>query len=343
MKNNIKLIIGVIIGFVLSSSVVYAVALYQAREVAYDNTNSGSSSTDVQSAIDELYEMAEEQKSGRKYLFKDGKFAFSPTTLNISNKDTYQEDGYLEKSGAESGTILELPYVSSDEMIYIEFEGINNAIWGNDANRYGIGVRTSTSGDYWNSNGTIKTSSDPQYGNISFQKPWVFAVPGGQTIQVYSGIPNNLTQFKINSIWVEKANHDVYDVVMPSGNAVASDVKEGVTFWNTATEKEEVGTYKVQQRYIKKLGSVTTTTKNNAVLTFNVKNVDSNYSKYTTSDFVDTVSTYYLKYGDCIFRVNSSTWNYDNSTGILTISLSSSHNYIETVSYTVPIYVLAYN
>ena len=73
-----------------------------------------------------------------------------------------------------------------------------------------------------------------------------------------------------------------------------------------------------------------------------MKNVDSNYAKYTTSDFVNTVATYYLKYGDCIFRVNSSNWSYNSSTGILTITLNSSHNYIETVSYSISIYVLAY-
>ena len=194
-------ILGFVVGMIVSGTCVYAAASYQAKEVIYNNLNSGTNSTDVQSAIEELYHMAEEY---RKYLFKDGKFTIEPTTLNISNKSTYQTDGYLEKSGSESGTILEIPYVGSDEMVYIEFQGINNAIWGDDANRYGIGVRTSTSGDYWNANGTIKTSSDPQYGNISFQKPWVFAVPGGQTIQVYSAVPNNLTQFKINRIWVEK-------------------------------------------------------------------------------------------------------------------------------------------
>ena len=194
-------ILGFVVGMIVSETCVYAAASYQAKEVIYNNLNSGTNSTDVQSAIEELYHMAEEY---RKYLFKDGKFTIEPTTLNISNKSTYQTDGYLEKSGSESGTILEIPYVGSDEMIYIEFQGINNAIWGDDANRYGIGVRTSTSGDYWNANGTIKTSSDPQYGNISFQKPWVFAVPGGQTIQVYSAVPNNLTQFKINRIWSEK-------------------------------------------------------------------------------------------------------------------------------------------
>ena len=59
MKNNIKLIVGIIIGFVLSSGVVYALTLYQASEVAYDNSNSRTDKTEVQSAIDELYSMSQ--------------------------------------------------------------------------------------------------------------------------------------------------------------------------------------------------------------------------------------------------------------------------------------------
>ena len=60
MKQKIKLIsIGMILGLILSSGIAYAVTLYQASEVAYDNSSSGTDKTEVQSAIDELYQMAE--------------------------------------------------------------------------------------------------------------------------------------------------------------------------------------------------------------------------------------------------------------------------------------------
>ena len=63
MKSNIEKIktavIFFILGVVLSSGIVYAVTLYQASEVAYDNSSSGTDKTEVQSAIDELYQMAE--------------------------------------------------------------------------------------------------------------------------------------------------------------------------------------------------------------------------------------------------------------------------------------------
>ena len=111
MKNKLIFILGLIIGMMLSSICVYAATLYEATEVAYDNSSSGTSNTDVQSALDELY---------------------------------------------------------------------------------------------------------------------------------------------------GKANRPI-----PTGNATASDVKKGVTFWNVNSQKQETGTYEVQQRYIKYLGSVNTTTKNN--------------------------------------------------------------------------------
>ena len=59
MKQKIQIILAYILGIVVSSGVVYAVTLYQAKEVAYDNSNSGTDKTEVQSALDELYEMAE--------------------------------------------------------------------------------------------------------------------------------------------------------------------------------------------------------------------------------------------------------------------------------------------
>ena len=63
MKSKINFILGFLVCLVLTSGVVYAVTLYQAKEVAYDNSNSGSSSTNVQSALDELYELTSDSCS----------------------------------------------------------------------------------------------------------------------------------------------------------------------------------------------------------------------------------------------------------------------------------------
>lgn len=58
MKEKIKIFIAFIIGFLFSTGIVYAATLYSATEVSYDNKNSGTSKTDVQGAVDELYEKA---------------------------------------------------------------------------------------------------------------------------------------------------------------------------------------------------------------------------------------------------------------------------------------------
>lgn len=59
IKSNIKLIIGILIGMVLSITTVYAATiLFASNQVSYDNTTSGLSSTNVQDALDELYTKA---------------------------------------------------------------------------------------------------------------------------------------------------------------------------------------------------------------------------------------------------------------------------------------------
>ena len=58
LKSNIKLFIGLIIGFVISGSIVSAAILFASDEVSYDNTTSGIQATNVQDAIDELYTIA---------------------------------------------------------------------------------------------------------------------------------------------------------------------------------------------------------------------------------------------------------------------------------------------
>ncbi len=55
-KEKMKLILLIALIFLLGSSTTYAVTtLYEAKEVGYDNSNSGTSQTEVQGALDELY------------------------------------------------------------------------------------------------------------------------------------------------------------------------------------------------------------------------------------------------------------------------------------------------
>ena len=56
MKRKVLLVLfGFILGIVVSGTCVYAATLYEATEVAYDNSSSGTSNVNVQTALDELY------------------------------------------------------------------------------------------------------------------------------------------------------------------------------------------------------------------------------------------------------------------------------------------------
>ena len=54
-KKNYKLIIGLIIGFIFSSSIAYASYMGRANQLSYDPSNNWLKSTNVQDALDELY------------------------------------------------------------------------------------------------------------------------------------------------------------------------------------------------------------------------------------------------------------------------------------------------
>ena len=55
-KDNSKLIIAIVVTIVLASGATYAATtMYDSNTVSYDNTTSGLRSTNVQSALDELY------------------------------------------------------------------------------------------------------------------------------------------------------------------------------------------------------------------------------------------------------------------------------------------------
>ena len=58
--NNYKILIGIIIGLIISISCVYAATetLIDSEEVKYDNKTSHGGYTDVQESIDELYKRA---------------------------------------------------------------------------------------------------------------------------------------------------------------------------------------------------------------------------------------------------------------------------------------------
>ncbi len=62
-KHHKTLIFGIIIGMIIASGGVYAITSIAGSNITYSNTNSGLSSTNVQGAIDELYDKA--NKTGK--------------------------------------------------------------------------------------------------------------------------------------------------------------------------------------------------------------------------------------------------------------------------------------
>ena len=68
-KKIIPFLLGIMIGIIVSGTCVYAATLYEATEVAYDNSSSGSSSVNVQQALDDLYA---NMSKPAIYTFSDG-------------------------------------------------------------------------------------------------------------------------------------------------------------------------------------------------------------------------------------------------------------------------------
>lgn len=85
ISNNIKLLIGILIGIIISSGVVYAVNISSAN-VNYDNTNSGISSSNVEGALNELYEYA--SKKMTLNTFEDALYSQTLTTYAAGNNNT---------------------------------------------------------------------------------------------------------------------------------------------------------------------------------------------------------------------------------------------------------------
>ena len=112
MKSKIEkikiAIVFFILGLVLSSGLVYAVTLYQAKEVAYDNSNSGTDKTEVQSAIDELYQMAETHCPDgyicTKPSFAEDSWATIATNVKNGNASFYKVGDTKEVEVAGYGT-----------------------------------------------------------------------------------------------------------------------------------------------------------------------------------------------------------------------------------------------
>jgi hypothetical protein len=79
-RKNYKILIGILIGILLSATAVYATTKYASKNIYYINENSSLSSDNVQSAIDELADKFSNNKGCPK-----GYECFKPTTLSLGD------------------------------------------------------------------------------------------------------------------------------------------------------------------------------------------------------------------------------------------------------------------
>lgn len=88
LKKNYIFYFGLIFGIILSSISVYATNIINSKDVLYSNSKSGLTSSDVQSAIDELYTKVNDLKNpdvGEKSIFKVGYYVkMEPTNTSYT-------------------------------------------------------------------------------------------------------------------------------------------------------------------------------------------------------------------------------------------------------------------
>ena len=103
LKNNKKLILGILIGIVTTGTVVYAANIL-ASDVSYDNTTSGLQATTAQAAIDELTAKAStlvKPKNNTVY------FAFgTPTTSSTTDYTTLNKNVFVALNGGQKSVCI---------------------------------------------------------------------------------------------------------------------------------------------------------------------------------------------------------------------------------------------
>lgn len=156
-KNKLKdwritLIIGFIIGILVSVLSAYAATLANSKDVTYDNSNSSLKSTDVQSALDELYDKL--PKIGIEKITKLYTNATKTSVTTAGGESITQ----AKDVGLEQDSFGNIRYYGSDPDNYVTFNG-ETAGWriigvfdtedenGNKSKRIKL-VRATSIGDY---------------------------------------------------------------------------------------------------------------------------------------------------------------------------------------------------
>ena len=143
-KEKIKmLIIGIVIGIIIMGTSVYATILYQSSEVGYDNSTSGLSSTDVQAALDELYNNYYGGSQSISGFSEGDYFTLVPDKNNYtidSSITGYDTDQTINPSELDLWRVIKIngdgsidaisEYTSSEEVFFKGVRGYANYVGG---------------------------------------------------------------------------------------------------------------------------------------------------------------------------------------------------------------------
>ena len=171
-----KMFIFILCGILFISITVYAVTYFPSNQVTYDNKTSGLSATDVQGAIDELYNTCSDSIISGNYIY----FAENIYTTNYNEpyggslyRITLDGNNRTELTKTYSGTRIDSVYVTKD---YIYFS-VNNY------NSNSMGLKIPTSGSIYRitPNGNNRTeilsiSNNSGIGNIYVTDDYIYYV-----------------------------------------------------------------------------------------------------------------------------------------------------------------------
>ena len=107
LKKNYKFILGIIVGLIIAGTSVYAATVLSSKDISYDNTSSGLNSTNVQAAIDEVYDKTFVKKKIIAYTYNETKN--SSNYCMTGEEKTCKENTCYESKTAGScvpGTII---------------------------------------------------------------------------------------------------------------------------------------------------------------------------------------------------------------------------------------------
>ncbi len=113
LKKNYKLIVGIIIGAILTGTTVYAATIISSINVGYSNESSKLVADNVQEAIDEVYDKSFNKELITAYEYSEE----DPKCINGEEKTCVKTDCYKKGKTCKQGTVIKY-YVKENEYHY---------------------------------------------------------------------------------------------------------------------------------------------------------------------------------------------------------------------------------